>query len=126
MLPNIYALGKKKDCVDASSLLKISAMIKKSLLVLFLILLALPALSIAANCDCPAQAKSVKDSYAQAGVVLVGTVQKFTKSPIRPGMNEAVIKVMSRYKGLEDVKANTIYVYTPDSKPKCGVAVGVD
>jgi len=88
---------------------------------LFVLIALFPSISLSANCDCPAQAKSVKDSYMQSGVVAVGTIQKFGKSPIRPGMNEAVVKLMSRYKGLEDVKANMLYVYTPDSKQKCGI-----
>jgi hypothetical protein len=84
--------------------------------------LVLTSSAFAQSCDCPAQAKSVRDSYAQAGVVMVGTVQKVGKSALRPGMNEAIFKIMSRYKGLEEVKSNTIYVYTPDSKPKCGIS----
>ena len=94
---------------------------EKYKIILILLVLSFSAPSFAENCDCPTQAKSVKDSYNQAGIVAVGTVQKFGKSPIRPGMNEAVIKLMSRYKGLENVKANTLYIYTPDSKQKCGM-----
>jgi len=57
----------------------------------------------------------------QSGVVLVGSVEKFGKSTLRPGMNEAQLRIMSRYKGLEDVKTSLFYVYTPDSKQKCGM-----
>jgi len=74
-------------------------------------------------CMCPPQLKSVKDTYQQSGVVVVGTVEKFGKSALRPGMNEASIKIMSRYKGLEDVKSSLLYVYTPISKQKCGMSL---
>jgi hypothetical protein len=36
-------------------------------------------------------------------------------------MNEAQVRLMGRYKGLEEVKGNTIYVYTPGEIGECGL-----
>lgn len=94
---------------------------KKCIFALVLAVLSFLTPSFAQTCECPAAPKSVRESFSQAGVVVAGSVQKFGKSPIRPGMNEVVIKIMSRYKGLEDVKANTLYIYTPETKQKCGI-----
>ena len=72
-------------------------------------------------CNCPASPKTVKESFQHAGVVFVGTIEKFGKSALRPGMNEAVVRVMSRHKGLDELKGNTLYLYTPESQEKCGM-----
>jgi len=77
--------------------------------------------AMAIECQCPQNQPSLKDSYTQAGAVFVGTVDKYGASALRPGMNEAQVRLMSRLKGLEETKGSSIYIYTPDGPEKCGM-----
>lgn len=75
----------------------------------------------AAECQCPPSTPVLRDIYAQSAAVFVGTVEKFGASALRPGMNEAQIRLMSRFKGTEEIKGNTIFVYSPIAPEKCGM-----
>jgi len=74
-----------------------------------------------ADCVCSGAVKSLKDSYAESDGVFVASVERFQKSALRPGMFEAQMRIMSRYKGFEEVRGNTIYLYTPEQVSDCGL-----
>lgn len=73
------------------------------------------------DCQCPGPVKGTKDSFQQADLVFVGSIEKYQKSALRPGYNEAQVRLMSRLKGMDDLKGSSLYLYTPEEATKCGI-----
>lgn len=94
---------------------------KRLPLLFSLILLAAIPVAAQEECKCPSAVKSLRESYLESDGIFVGSIERFQLSALRPGMNEAQVRLMGRYKGLDEVKGNVIYVYTPAELAKCGL-----
>lgn len=72
-----------------------------------------------ADCTCSAPA-TPKEAYGNATAVFVGRVERVAKSPLRPGFNEARFALLRRFKGLEEISANFVMIYTTLDTGNCG------
>ena len=88
--------------------------------ILFLyLLLTLFFLENALSCECPSQSE-LGSLLEQASLVFSGRVKELKQSQFRPGYREVQLSLITRIKGGEEVRADSVVVYTADSREQCG------